>query len=173
MKSHYLLDLLSHGDKRMILGVKEVVNNIKQDNSLFPILIHGLTNESELIAMRSADAIEKLTSDNPEWLQPYKNTLMKLVKNEKQKEIRWHLCQIIPRLSLSLKERIALTEDFKVYLTDKSRIVVTFAMQAMVDLAENDAEMKSEAYLIIKNIMKIGSPAMTSRGRKLLLQLDS
>ena len=30
--------------------------------------------------------------------------------------------------SLSLKERIALTEDFKSYLTDKSRIVVTLCL---------------------------------------------
>jgi len=155
----------------MVLGVEETVELVFKDPSLFPILIDGLTIDSELIAMRSADAIEKLTSDNPRWLQPYKNTLIELIKNAKQQEIRWHLCQIIPRLSLSLKERIALTEDFKVYLTDKSRIVVTFALQAMVDLANEDEIMKAKVVPIIKKMMKDGSPAIQSRGKKLVKQL--
>ncbi len=171
MKLHPLLESLSHGDKRMVIGVEEAVSLVLKDSSLFPILIDGLINDSELIAMRSADAIEKLTSDNPGWLQPYKNTLMKLVKNANQQEVRWHLCQIIPRITLSLKERIALTEEFKVYLTDTSRIVVTFALQAMVDLANEDEKMRSEVVPIIKKMMKDGSPAIQSRGKKLLKQL--
>lgn len=171
MKLHPLLESLSHGDKRMVIGVEEAVSLVLKDSSLFPILIDGLINDSELIAMRSADAIEKLTSDNHGWLQPHKNTLMKLIKNANQQEVRWHLCQIIPRLSLSLKERIALTEEFKVYLTDTSRIVVTFALQAMVDLANEDEKMRSEVVPIIKKMMKDGSPAIQSRGKKLLKQL--
>jgi len=99
--------------------------------------------------------------------------LIKLVNDVKQQEVRWHLCQIIPRLTLSLKERIELTEYFKFYLTDKSRIVVTFTMQALVDLAGNDSTMKSDVRPIIEKLMKVGSSAMQSRGRKLLLKLDS
>jgi hypothetical protein len=173
MNLHPILESLSHGDKRMIQGVEEVIRILNKDNTLFPIIIEGIINENELIAMRSADAIEKLTINNPEWLQPYKNTLIKLVNDVKQQEVRWHLCQFIPRLTLSLKERIELTEYFKFYLTDKSRIVVTFTMQALVDLAGNDSTMKSDVRPIIEKLMKVGSSAMQSRGRKLLLKLDS
>lgn len=173
MNLHPILESLSHGDKRMVLGVEEAVESVLKNPSLFPILINGLITNNELIAMRSADSIEKLTIHNQEWLQPHKNTLIKLVNDVKQQEVRWHLCQIIPRLTLSLKERIELTEYFKFYLTDKSRIVVTFTMQALVDLAGNDSTMKSDVRPIIEKLMKVGSPAMQSRGRKLLLKLDS
>lgn len=170
---HPLLESLSLGDKRMVKGVDNAVETIINDPALFSVLIDGLSNENKLIAMRSADAIEKLTIDNPEWLQPYKNTLIEIVNNAKQQEVRWHLCQFIPRLSLSIDERKELIVELQHYLNDKSKIVVTFTLQALADLAGNDKKMIQEIKPIIEELTLIGSPAMQSRGKKLLVQLRS
>lgn len=168
---HPLLEKLNHGDKRMILGVDEVIQDVLKDNSLFPILINGINHENHLVAMRCADAVEKLTVDHPEWLTAFKPNLIGYIPRIKQKEIRWHLCQIIPRLPLTKKERIDLIEVFQSYLKDKSKIVVTFTMQAMVDLTGRYEKLKSEVLPIIRKLTKEGSPAMRSRGEKLLKKL--
>lgn len=168
---HPLLKSLSHGDKRMVKGVAVAFELVRKDPSLFSILINGISSDNELIAMRSADAVEKLTVDRPEWLAAFKHDLIDYIPKIEQKEVRWHLCQIIPRLPLRKKEREELINVFQSFLKDQSRIVVTFAMQALADLAGRDKKLKSKVIPIIGDLTKEGSPAIRSRGEKLLKKL--
>jgi hypothetical protein len=46
-------------------------------------------------------------------------------------------------------------------------------MQAMVDIADNDDQLKNEIYPIIKDLSETGSGAMRSRGRRLINQLEN
>jgi len=56
-------------------------------------------------------------------------------------------------------------------LGDKSKILRTFAMQALADLAKQDADLRPEVIRVLEEQTRTGSPAMQSRGRKLLRQL--
>ena len=157
----------------MVLGVKEAIDAVQNDPSLFSTLIKGMHNENELIAMRSSDAVEKLTSGKPQWLTPHKRVLVDLLDYSIQQEVLWHLAQIIPRLSLSKNEKQELIKTFVSFLNNKSRILVTFSMQAMVDIADNDDQLKNAIYPIIKDLSETGSGAMRSRGRRLINQLEN
>ena len=55
--------------------------------------------------------------------------------------------------------------------TDKSKIVKTFSMQALADFAEQDKQLKPQVVKIIEKLIRTGSPAMQSRGSKLLVGL--
>jgi hypothetical protein len=57
------------------------------------------------------------------------------------------------------------------YLNDTSRIVKTFAMQALADLAEQDDGLRAPVIRQIEELTRSGSPAMQNRGRKLLAKL--
>jgi hypothetical protein len=57
------------------------------------------------------------------------------------------------------------------YLSDKSSIVKTFAMQALADLAMLDVELRQEVIEKIEALTANGTPAMRSRGKKLLKML--
>jgi hypothetical protein len=59
------------------------------------------------------------------------------------------------------------------YLEDESSIVRTFSMQALADLAVHDARLRSQVTPLIEGLTKTGTPAMRSRGRKLLGQLGN
>ncbi|MBC8345948.1 MAG: hypothetical protein ISR89_01600 [Candidatus Marinimicrobia bacterium] len=157
----------------MVLGVKEAIDTVQKDPLLFSILIKGMPHENELIAMRSADAVEKLTYTQPKWLAPHKRFLIDLLGKSNQQEVLWHLAQIIPRLSLSKKEKEQLIYVFESLLKNKSRILVTFSMQAMVDLSNGNKELKNQIFPIIQDLTKTGSGAMRSRGRKLLKQMET
>jgi hypothetical protein len=61
-------------------------------------------SESPVLRMRAADAVEKISSQKPDLLKPFKSELLGLLFETDQKELRWHLAQMIPRLPLTKKE---------------------------------------------------------------------
>ena len=165
-----ILSKLRGGDRRSIGKVAEVVSAVRKTPDLFNDLVTGLFEEDPLVRMRAADAMEKISSDNPEFLQPFKGKLIRLAKVTQQQELRWHMAQMIPRLELHPKETAAATEIFFEYLNDKSKIVVTYAMQALADLAMKEPEISARVIRAIEKLIQTGGPAIQSRGKKLRQQ---
>ena len=142
------------------------------DPSLFEVVFNAMFSDDPIIRMRSADAVEKITAKHPEYLQPYKEKLIQQVAKINQQEIRWHFAQMFPRLELSKEEQAVVVEILLDYLDDKSKIVKTSSMQALADLAERDASLRLKVIKLLEELTRTGSPAMRSRGRKLLEQLN-
>lgn len=162
---------LAGGDRRSIGRVNEVVAEVLRDPALFEAIFKGMFSDDPIIRMRAADAVEKITAKHPKYLWPYKSKLIRQVAKLDQQEVRWHVAQMIPRLELSKREIALAVEILLVYLNDKSNIVKTFAMQALADLAEKDASLRSQVIPVLEDLAKTGSPAMKSRGRRLLKEL--
>jgi hypothetical protein len=167
-----ILKKLNGGDRRSIGRVDEVVADVLADPTLFKELFEGMLNDDPLVRMRAADAVEKITVLYPEYLRPYKNQLIEQVAKIDQQEVRWHVAQMLPRLELSPAEQAQAVEILLGYLNDKSKIVKTFAMQALADLAEREAKLRPQVSKLLAELAETGSPAMKSRGRKLLDRLD-
>ncbi len=167
-----ILKKLSGGDRRSIGRVGEVVADVLDDPTLFETVFYGMLDDDPVIRMRSADAIEKITAKRLEYLQPYKTKLIQQVARIEQQEVRWHFAQMIPRLELSEDEQAVVVEILLGYLSDKSKIVKTFSMQALANLAEQDAGLRSQVIPLLEELTRTGSPAMKSRGRKLLGKLS-
>jgi hypothetical protein len=168
-----LLDKLRGGDRRMVRGVDEVVEQVRAQPALFGQLIAGMQSDDPLIRMRSADAAEKLTVDHPEWLQPHKRILLNDISKCEQQEVRWHVAQMLPRLSLTKKGRDQAMQLMRSYLQDRTRIVQVSALQAMSDLCRQDVALKPQVVDIIHTQLAQGSPAVQARCRRLLKQLDA
>jgi hypothetical protein len=168
---HEVLNKLEGGDRRSIGRANEVVADVIGDPSFFEVVFNGMLCDDPLIRMRCSDAVEKITAKHPEYLQPYKEKLIRQVAKIEQQEVRWHVAQMVPRLHLDQDERATVLEILHEYLNDKSNIVKTFSMQALADLAEKDASLRSQVIPLLEEITRTGSPAMKSRGRKLLQKL--
>jgi hypothetical protein len=125
-----------------------------------------------LVRMRSADAAEKITQARPEFLQPYKKQLLQTVSRIEQQEVRWHLAQMLPRLELSPEEREQALEILISFLGDQSKIVQTFSLQALADLAVGDRNLIPQVRVILADALGSGSPAVVSRVKKLQARLD-
>ena len=121
--------------------------------------------------MRAADAVEKITAERPDLLHSHKSRLLRRVANVDQQEVRWHVAQMIPRLHLTPTERVLAIKILFAYLTLKSKIVRTFALQALVSLSYGDPQLRRRVTKILRDVAKTGSPALKARGRKLLEQL--
>ena len=167
-----LLDKLSGGDRRSIGRSDEVVAEVLGDPGLFDELFSGMLSGDPLVRMRAADATEKVTAQYPAYLEPNREALLREVALVDQQEVRWHVAQMVPRVAWSDEERAAWVEVLLRYLEDSSKIVKTFAMQALADLAEADPTLRPRVVPLIEDLTREGSPAIRSRGRRLLDMLD-
>jgi hypothetical protein len=145
---------------------------VAKEPGLFPELIAGLWSADPLVRMRAADATEKVTRRNPEFLRPYKRELLGLMTEATEQELRWHLAVMVPRLLLNAEERQLATSLLNGYLEDRSSIVKTFALQGLADLAQDDPGIRPRVVEILRQATRNGTPAMKARSRKLLLHLE-
>jgi hypothetical protein len=90
-----------------------------------------------------------------------------------QKEVRWHLAQMLPRIRWNRMEQRRARRILIGYLRDSSSIVKTFAMQALADLTVQAPTLRPYVLRRLKEATARGSPAMRARGRKLLALLSS
>ena len=169
MKS--VLAKLKGGDRRSIGKSDEVAREILDRPDLIGDLIAGLLDVDRIVRMRAADAAEKVSRRRPELLQPWKQLLLDSAFASDDKELRWHLAQMLPRLQLTAPEQEQAVQMLTGYLNDKSSIVKTFSMQALVDLAGQDEQLLEQVTPLIEQLTRTGTPAMRSRGRKLLIAL--
>ena len=164
--------LLCVGDLRMSGNVEQVIKLVLSEPVLFENVVNLIISGEPATKMRASDVIEKITREHPEWLKPFKNKFLNKIVKIEQKEVRWHMAQILPRFRLTKKEREDVYNLMLTYLKDDSRIVKTFAMQALSDLSMLDNSYFNRVYSIIKQLEKDGVPSQQSRARKLLLILE-
>jgi hypothetical protein len=168
MPRQRLEDLLTGGDRRSIGRANEVAALVLRKPQRFPELIGFLWSDDPVVRMRAADATEKISAKKSGLLEPFKAELLGLLLEAKQKELRWHLALMIPRLPLTRNERQRAAEGLRRYLRDTSSIVKTFALQGLAELAEADHSLLPETREILEEAERAGTPAMKARARKLL-----
>jgi len=75
------------------------------------------------------------------------------------------------RLQLNKKELAAVIETLTGYLHDRSRKVRMFSLQALANLAFDEAKLRPQVIAVLDEVTKTGSPAMKTHGRKILVNL--
>lgn len=160
--------LLDGADRRSIGRANEVIRLVLKNPKLFRELIASLWHENPLVRMRAADAAEKVSAQKPRLLDRYKSQLLGLLAETEQIEVRWHLAQMVPRLKLTARERQGAAAALRHYLDDRSSIVRTWALNALVKLSRHDESLRPEAKQLVEEALHSGSAAMKARARKLL-----
>jgi hypothetical protein len=164
--------MLAGSDRRSIGRSSEAVTLVQRYPKHTRHLVKLLWNRDPGIAMRAADALEKLTRDQPNLLEPHKAPLLGLLAETTQQEIRWHLAVIVPRLRLTGPECRRIVQVLQTYLEDRSSIVKTFAMQGLADLTLQRSDLRPAIIELIRPLTRDGTPAMRARGRHLLQELE-
>ena len=169
---HPLLKMLEGGDRRSIGRSNQAVARVLEAPALIDVLFDGMASDDPLLRMRCADAAEKISAARPDLLRAHKTALLGPLARIEQQQVRWHVAPMLARLTLSPTERKCVVDTLLAYTNDRSSIVRTMAMQALADLALRDENLRPLVLRHIEELVVIGTPAMTARGRKLLGQLD-
>jgi len=165
MRLPNLVSQLQGSNRRSIGQSNQVVRLVRTQPKLFRELIACLWSENAVLRSGAADAAEKVSRDNPRLLDRCKSQLLGLLAEIDQIELRWHLAQMIPRLTLTPPERKRAAAALPRYLDDRSSIVRTFALQALVDLSRNDTALLHESKQLLETALLSGTPAMKARAR--------
>lgn len=164
-------EYLTGGDRRSLGRAQELHQLMQGQMDLFPQLLRCMWDPDPLVVMRAADAVEKITLNAPKLLQPFKKELLGLAAEAEQPELRWHLALMVPRLQLTSSEQkraIAILMD---YLSGKSSIVKTHALQGLFDLSRKSPDALINIEEILNEAARTGTAAMRARARILLWQM--
>ena len=161
-------NILQGGDLRSIGKVNEIIELVKnQDN--FDKLFIGLTNADRKVVMRTADSIEKITIDKPDYLKKHKTQLLNFFETAKDIELKWHLALIISRVSLNEKEIGYVWQTLTNWAIDKqeSKIVRVNSIQGLSNLLKQNPELTKDFSLTLSEIEKERIPSISARIKKL------
>ncbi len=164
--------MLTGGDRRSIGRSNDIVELVRLYPKKAPQLISHLWDSDPRVRMRAADALEKISREQPARLQAYKAELLGLLAETTQQEMRWHLAVVVPRLRLTAAECARVAGLLQGYLDDRSSIVKTLAMQGLSDLTRQNAALRPMVLELVRSRARTGTPAMRARGRILLQQLE-
>jgi hypothetical protein len=142
------------------------------DPRQFRVVFDAMLVPDPVVRTRAADAVEKITLRRPDLLRGLEGRVLTEVAATGQPEVRWHVAQLVPRLALAPPQRARAITILRGFLDDDSRIVRTCDMQALADLAEHDEQMRGWVLPLLAELARTGTPAMRSRGRKIVARLE-
>lgn len=184
--SESIRSMLVAGRHRISSGrTTEVVNLIRANPKKVTQLLECLWDEDPCVAMRAADALEKLTRRRtpvPDEIQKsllntlqgsWKAPLLGLLAETTENKLRWCLAQVVTRFPLTVPECRRVADTLQSYLEDRSSIVKTCALQGLADLTRQDASLLPMVIDLLRIHSRSGTAAMRARGRMLLKQLES
>jgi hypothetical protein len=162
---------LKGGDLRSVGKVNSVIEKITNQQT-FDELFKDLFDNDRLIVMRTADAVEKITITHPEYLKLHKKQLLDLLDEAVNKELKWHLAQLISRLNLNNKETSIVWAKLTQWAKDKSesRIVRVLSLQSLFDIQKKFPELKKDYTNTIEIMDRENIPSIKARIRILKKQ---
>ena len=160
--------LLAGGDLRSIGKSNSVILKIHDQND-FDELFQCLFHPDRIVVMRAADAIEKITIIKPQYLNNHKKEVIEICKTTGNKELKWHLALLIPRLNLSKPEVSKGWNILSGWVRDKtnSRIVRVNSIQALFELAKLNMELDKKLKILFTELKKENIPSITARIKKI------
>lgn len=160
--------LLLGKDLRRLKNNKKVVEAVTDQKSfdeLFGLIFH---HERPLV-MRAADAVEKITTKEPDFLRPHKTQLLSVLRSADHKELKWHIAQLVTRIDLDKQE----CEDVVHILTywarnkNESKIVRVNALQGLFDISQRHPELRETLQETMALMEHEIIPSIQARIRKL------
>jgi hypothetical protein len=163
-----LITYLKGGDLRSIAKVEKLLPLIKTQSD-FDELFKYLFAKNRLVVMRTADALEKITTTKPEFLLCHKKDIFNFINTTNDKEFKWHLSLMVSRLDLSIDELGKVWAELTKWAKNKkeSRIVRVNSIQSLFDLAKQHKELEKDLNLTIQEIKRENIPSINARLRKL------
>jgi len=167
-----ILEKLLGGDLRSIGKADEVIAEILKQPTLFYEVFQGMKDANPLLRMRSADVIEKIAREHPEYLIPCKEELLYEISAIEQQEVRWHVALLFSYLELTDTEKSVVVEKLMAWVKNSnSKIVIVNSLQALANIGQQDSRFRALAINTLEQAMTNGSPAVVARAKKLLKQL--
>lgn len=126
-----ILQQLTGGDLRSDGLASEVASVVRDHPELVDDLLKGLDASDDVVRARTADALEKLTRDKPEYLLTEISHLIQLAQRDRIPMVRWHAAMSLTNL-LALNQQVnQIATTLLGLLQDKSPFVKSWAIAGL------------------------------------------
>ena len=160
--------ILSGGDLRSLGKSGSIIVKVHNQDD-FDELFKYVFYKDRVVVMRTIDTIEKITINHPRYLAKHKDEIMKLCTIAKDKELKWHLALLIPRLYLSGLDFVKAWDMLTKWANDKgdSRLVRVGAIQGLFEMTKQNINLTEKFNLIMQHVEKERIPSINARIRNI------
>ena len=134
-------------------------------------LVSALRDDRTVVAIRAANALKKVQAAQPTLLMPHARALLRACAECEDLRTRWNLTIVIGGLPLRGRDKALAVDLLFEALRSESRLLRTFALTGLVNLACADCALRIRVRPIVQHSLEAPSAAMRARARKLLKRL--
>ena len=131
-------------------------------------LVRRLRDRDKTVVERTARTLKKISERDAGALYAWRKTLLKEAFRAVDVRVQWYLSFVLGRLPLKGADKALAVELMFERLRDGSGLNRTMAMQALMDLSEEDAKLRARVLPVVREALEGGTAAMRARARKLL-----
>ena len=136
-------------------------------------LARRLRNGDKAVVERAARTLKKISEANAVRLFPWRKALIEEAFRAADVRVQWNMTIVLGRLPLKGRDKAVVVDLMFERLRDKSGLNRTMALQALMDLSEQDAKLRVRVMPVVREFLENGTPAMKARARKLLQNLKA
>ena len=131
-------------------------------------LVKELRHTNKAVVERAARTLKKISEADAAALYAWRKRLLEEALRAPDVRVQWNLSIVLGRLPLRGQDKALAVDLMFERLRDPSGLNRTMAMQALMDLSEDDAALRMRVMPIVQEALEHGTPAMQARARKLL-----
>ncbi|HAD11608.1 MAG TPA: hypothetical protein DCF33_04125 [Saprospirales bacterium] len=155
------------GDLRSI-GISNAIATLTDGQEKFDELFRCLFSPDRKTVMRAADAVEKVSIIQPDFLQKHAPEILRLCRDAEQMELKWHLALLLARVRWSKND----LQTVRIWLVNRaadpseSKIVRVNALQGLSALLEQDAN-RGQFLTLLDQVESENIPSLNARIKRL------
>jgi hypothetical protein len=131
-------------------------------------LVGLLRDGDKAVVERAARTLKKIAEADRGALYAWRKALLQEAFRAVDVRVQWNLSIVLGRLPLKGADKALAVELMFERLRDVSGLNRTMAIQALMDLSEQDEKLRERVMPIVVEFLENGTPAMRARARKLL-----
>lgn len=163
--------LLTDGDRRKLQNVDLVVDLVLRSPERGQELLELVFSGDEIVRMLASDALEKVSRQKPELLEPYIERLLTDLAANNQPSVQWHLAQILGEVSLDKEQTERARRILRRYLSSiDDWIVINLSLQTLAGFARDDPAAKRDLISVLRRHQGSRYKSVVSRVKKLLAE---
>jgi hypothetical protein len=172
-----VIDLLSVGTITSAGGAGVVIDMVKENQKLLGEIFNLFLDKDPVVAMRSSYVFMKLSKSNRDLILPFRTLIIDNLPRYVQKEVRWHIPQILLVMDLSDQEKEITYNTLMSWAEGKDgNIVVYYSLEAAFNIAKGNNQLLANFIPRLKNINKTDAKIVKNRCKKiannLMIKLD-
>jgi hypothetical protein len=131
-------------------------------------LVGSLRSRDRVVVERAARTLKKIAERDGGALFAWRKKLLEEAFRAVDVRVQWNLTVMIGKLLLKGADKALAVDLMFARLQDKSGLNRTMAMQALMDLSEQDRALRARVMPMVLEFLDSGTPAMRARARRLL-----